>query len=166
MTASRRRNSRGFTLLELVFVMVIACIVLALAAPSLKGWSNGMGLGDSGQQFLATTRFARTSAIANSNTYRLYVDPNNARYWVMAQDGESFVNVRTSLGQVFTLPEGYRITMTDLNATPLEFIEFYPTGRMQAAHVKIIPPNLNDVTDLECPSPVEGFRILTQEAPR
>jgi prepilin-type N-terminal cleavage/methylation domain-containing protein len=41
MTAPPRSTSRGFTLLELVVVMMIIATVLAMAAPSLRGWHKG-----------------------------------------------------------------------------------------------------------------------------
>jgi prepilin-type N-terminal cleavage/methylation domain-containing protein len=37
----RRGQYRGFTLLELVLVMVIVCVALAMVAPSLAGWNQG-----------------------------------------------------------------------------------------------------------------------------
>ena len=42
----RPPRQSGFTLLELILVMVIICTALALAAPSLNGWARGSKMRD------------------------------------------------------------------------------------------------------------------------
>ena len=55
---------RGFTLLELILVMVILSTVLAMAAPSLSGFFGSRQTHDTAAQILALTQLARSQAIS------------------------------------------------------------------------------------------------------
>src|SRR5438067_6050559 len=105
----------GFTLIELITVMVIICIVLAMAAPSLQGWSRGSKLRDAGDQFLAVARYAQAQSVSEARIYRLQVDAKAGRYWLLAQDGPDLVELGTDFGHPFSIPEDFRLEMTDLN---------------------------------------------------
>jgi Tfp pilus assembly protein FimT len=167
MPQRRQSSSAAFTLLELVLVMVVICTALAVAAPSMRGWSRGSRLRDAGDQFLALTRLARSQAVAESRVHRLYVDPASGRYWVAAQEGQQFVPIGSSLGQVFVLPEDLVIELTGLEAqsSSMEFIEFHPTGRTWPARVRIALDE-NDFLEIACESPADEFRLLTASGGR
>jgi type II secretory pathway pseudopilin PulG len=160
-----RRNSDAFTLLELVFVLVIVSATLALAAPSLRGWSRGSKLRDCADEFLALARYARAQAIVNGVVYRLNVDSNSGRYWVTAQQGEQYVELGTEWGKPFAVPERCAISMSDEQGGAIEAVEFWPSGRTQVARVRVSAA-ANDVIELACPSPAEGFRIVTGDEAR
>lgn len=159
-----RHLPHGFTLLELVLVLLILSVALAAVASSLHGWSRGAKVRDASEQFLAVTRWARTQAISQATTYRLNVDPRNNTYFLTQQDGQQFVNVRNDFGQVFGVPDGFRIVMTDDQQQPLEAVDFLPTGRARTARVRIEHPQDGDGITLECLSPAEGFRVATSAA--
>src|SRR3972149_3661562 len=71
-------RSVGFTLLELILVMVILSTVLAMAAPSLRGFFASRQIQDAAAQILALTQFARSQAVSEGTTYRLNFDPDEA----------------------------------------------------------------------------------------
>jgi type II secretion system protein H len=162
-------SRRAFTLVELVLVLVVMATALAIAAPSLGGWRRGQRLRDAGEEFLATARHARALAIANSQLHRLYVNTSTRTYWIEAQDGQQFVRLGTSLGREFSLPAGYTVSLvstpTDpatgqsLPGSPLEFIEFYPSGRMHPlARVEITADDGGQFL-LESPTAAEGLTV-------
>ena len=107
----RCRRQHGFTLLELVLVMMIVMAALALAAPSMGGWGRTTKVRDAGDQFLAVTRWARSQAIADARIYRLNIDSDAGRYWLTMQEGETFVELGKNFGQAFAVPDGFSIAI-------------------------------------------------------
>ena len=157
---NRRSAHRGFTLLELVFVLIILSATLAVTAPSLRGWSKGSKLRDSAEEFVAITRYARAQAVSNGTIYRLYVDPAGGKYQLMAQEGQQFVQLGTEWGRLFSMPEGFAIAISDPSGRAMEAVEFYPSGRTQPARVRIAARD-GDAMEIECATAAEGFRVLT-----
>ena len=156
----RRVHPAGFTLLELILVMVIICTALALAAPSLNGWARGSKMRDAVDQFVAMTQYARTQAISTATVHRLQIDGASRTYSVVIQDVDGqFVQLNTEMGQAFQLPEEFSLKMTDDSGQNRDFVDFYPTGRTDPTTVVITAPN-GDVKTIQCPSPTEAFRLV------
>lgn len=155
----RRPGHRGFTLLELVLVLMIVGAALAMIAPSLGGWNRGSRLRDAASDFAATARWARTQAVSTGKVHRLRVDAAAGSYWVMTQDGEEFVVDESNIGRRVTLPEGFAIELTGEQDRPLEHVEFDPTGTTQPARVRIVSDVGRSII-IECLSPSDRFRVV------
>jgi type II secretion system protein H len=159
---NRRAFQPGFTLLELVLVMVIACTALALAAPSMTGWRRGAQLRGKAEEFLAMARLARTQAITNATTYRVVLDVNTATFRLTVQQGDQFVDVNDTLSQPITVPEGSKVELTKSETTSQmagsssDGITFYPNGRTEPAKVRF-SDDAGRVFEVECVSPAEYF---------
>ena len=163
----RRAKHFGFTLFELLLVMVLACIVLGMVAPSVANWSRGGRLRDATDQFLATARYARTQAVANITTYRITIDSSAGTYQLTMQSAGDFVALGTARGKEIHLPEGVQIqlleaqqTQQQTNTTSGSSIDFYPTGRTQPAKVRL-SSDRGETVDIECPSPAEGLIVVS-----
>jgi prepilin-type N-terminal cleavage/methylation domain-containing protein len=164
MLAAQRTSSRAFTLIELILVMLIIAIALAMAAPNLRGWSHGSQLRNAGDQFLTLTRYANAQAISEGKKYRHKDDPGQGRYWITVQQGQDqFVNVTSEFGQVYSMPEGMQITLSDLQSKPVDSVDFYPSGRVTPAHVRIAGSAEVGAVDIEAATPAEGFSYVTQQ---
>lgn len=198
------RRSIGFTLLELVLVMLLLTIIMATAAPSLSNFARGRKSKDAAQNIVALARYARGQAISEGVTYRLHVDPRQNAYWLAKQEGGTFIPIESDFGQHFELPEGVHME-TDIEPRdgtvvqggmqsplmwtqprgdtgapagayqlgmgggmigggggPDYFVEFYPSGRTEAATVRLTDTD-GDVTDIGCTSPTEAFHIIGEE---
>ncbi len=66
------RNSRGFTLVELMIVVAIAALLLLLAAPSFQDMILMQRLRGINAQLVTDLQFARTEAVARGRHARLF----------------------------------------------------------------------------------------------
>jgi prepilin-type N-terminal cleavage/methylation domain-containing protein len=176
---------RGFTLVELILVMVVICIVLAITSPSLRGFFASRQTADLATNFLYLTKYARSQAIVQGRPYRLNVD--NGTFWLTAQENGNFVALGNDMGRRFDLPDGATLTLNiqtqedDKTTTPGStlaqlqtnarqqssaagqpelYLQFYPSGRCEQASVQIVGKQ-GEVFNIVCPSATESFRILS-----
>jgi hypothetical protein len=120
---------------------------------------------DASTQFVAMCQWARTQAISTARVHRLQVDLHSPQYRVFVQQGDQFVSPATDFGQLFTMPEGYRISLTRADGVAGNYIDFYPTGRTDPARIQILADD-GETTLIECPTPAETFRVVTGEVAR
>jgi general secretion pathway protein H len=64
-----RRNDGGFTLLELIVVLVIVGLMSTLVAPQLMGPLSNLTLKTASQKISASLRYARSQAASEKTTY-------------------------------------------------------------------------------------------------
>jgi prepilin-type N-terminal cleavage/methylation domain-containing protein len=174
MTWSRRRlraggrpsfcTSRGFTLLELVLVMLVLSVVLAMVAPSLSGFGAGREAEFAGAQLMTLSRWAREQAITDGRVYRLNFNPSTNVYWVTAQVGGVFERVNNEFGQDFPLPDGVLMQWDAPQDGGAYCIDFHPSGRAQPAQVRITSRD-DQVTIIGNRTATELLHVMTpQEA--
>lgn len=154
---------RGFTLLELILVMLILSTVLAMAAPSLRGFFASRKTHDTAAQILALTQFARSQAISEGIVYRLTFDTNERTYWLTAQQAGLFENLETDFGRIFTLPKDIVMELEDLDSEDGEtFLKFTPQGTVTAGTVRLID-RAGRALEITCPTVTESFSIVECE---
>lgn len=150
----------GFTLLELILVMVILSTVLAMAAPSLRGFFASRQTQDAAAQILALTQLARSKAVCEGTSYRLNFDAEEGTYWLMSQQSGAYERLKTDLGQVFSLP---RDTVLELEGMEQEgdesFVAFAPRGTVTDGTIRLIDRR-GRVVELRCPAVTESFSII------
>jgi type IV fimbrial biogenesis protein FimT len=66
-----RRRSTGFSLVELSVALTIACVLLALGAPSVSGYLQNARLGSMAQSFYGGLQTARTEAVKQNTGVEL-----------------------------------------------------------------------------------------------
>ena len=149
--------------MELVLVMLVICTILGMAAPSLTGWNRTSQLKDVASDFISTTRWARSQAAADSLIYRLCFDPQTHSYRLLVQNGQEFVNSPAAMAQPIVLPDGFAIEIVrDASAPAAEYIEFYPTGRIQPGRVRVLSDRGN-VIEIVCATPTENYHVISTD---
>jgi prepilin-type N-terminal cleavage/methylation domain-containing protein len=156
-------RQQAMTLLELILVMVILSTVLAMAAPSLRGFFASRRSEDTAAQILALTQLARSQAISEGIVYRLNFDTQKRTYWLTAQQAGAFEELKTELGQVFTLPKDIEMELIGIEEDEKDkFLAFTPYGTVTAGTVRLIDRR-GQAMEVTCPTATESFYIVESE---
>jgi type II secretion system protein H len=151
---------KAFTLLELVLVMMIICTVLALAAPSLRGFFTSRETADAAAQITALTQLARSQAVSDGYPYRLSFDTQAGTYWLTVQKGGAFQPLGTEFGRAFRLPDGVQATLQNaVDQAPHAYIQFNVDGSQTPATIRLMDRQ-GDVMAVTCPSPTAPFTVV------
>ncbi len=155
----------AFTLLELILVIVILSTVLAMAAPSLRGFFASRQIHDAAAQILALTQLASSQAVSQGTTYRLNFDPTEGLYWLTARQGGAFEELGTEFGREFSLPRDTTVELAGAGEdAEIEYVVFTPQGTCTPATITLTDRRGEQVR-LVCPSATEAFSIVEGEAP-
>ena len=150
----------GFTLLELVMVLMLISLVMGLAAPSLRGFLSGRKSAEAAAQIIALGQYARTQAVSTGATYRLNVDPMERLYWLTVQRaGGDFRDLGTEVGRRFSLPERVEASWMLSSHAAHDYIEFYADGRTEAGSLQLTDGD-GQVFDIGCRSETEPLVVM------
>ncbi|ARN57544.1 pilus assembly FimT family protein [Sedimentisphaera salicampi] len=121
----RSAGTKAFTLIELILVMVIICTMLAVAAPSLRGFFSSRQLGELAEMFVVSARYARLQAISESRPYSFMIDESRKSYWVADNPGREDEHTKESMSVPRDIPKEVEITFEGFqregNARYIEF---------------------------------------------
>ncbi|AFY38141.1 hypothetical protein Lepto7376_1813 [[Leptolyngbya] sp. PCC 7376] len=79
-------NSRGFTLLEILAVILLLGITAAIASPSLLGFLARAKVDSAFSELRAMLQLAQRNAIRNSKTCTMFLPENNSENGVLTSD--------------------------------------------------------------------------------
>ena len=154
-------RAKGFTLLELILVLVLISTALAMAAPSLRGFVAGRKTDEAAAQILSLTKFAQSQAIAQGCIYRLNIDAEEKTYWLTWQRAGTFSRLESEHGRRFRFPNEVTVKLElPLGDSTTSHIQFYPNGRTDEATVELMGQQ-GEVFRVTCPSATERFRIIS-----
>ena len=110
-------GSRGFTLLELIVVLLVLALAVALSAPAVGRGTEGLRVRAEVAGFSATLRHAREQAITSRKAHVVAVDPAEHRMTI-AVDG-------SDVRQTRALPARLRV---EASPPPALSVRFEPPG--------------------------------------
>lgn len=121
-------RSRGFTLVELMVVLVIASLLLGLVATSISRSVSGAEMRTAARKVAASLRYTRTHAILSKSEQVFIVDIEARTYQAADRQPES-------------LPEGMNVELntarSELTSETAGGIRFYPDGGSTGGNVKL-----------------------------
>jgi Tfp pilus assembly protein FimT len=95
-TSGGRLSAGAFTLVELIFVMVLLIIVASLVAPRMSAFFQGRALSSEAQRFLSLTHYAQSRAVAEGVPVLLWIDASKSSYGLEVQGGHTGADDRGS----------------------------------------------------------------------
>lgn len=156
----------GFTLIELILVMLILTTVLGMAGPSLRGFFSRHQIDDTAARIIALTQFARSQAVCEGRTYRLNFDKDRHTYWLTVLDQGVHQDLSTEWGRIFMLPEDISLKLWDLDLDgSRSFAEFTPMGRTTPGTIQLIGSK-GETRNVMCRSATEPFEVVDEEEAR
>lgn len=122
------QGQRGFTLVELIVVMVIIALVLALVGTSISRSIEGAEIRTAANKMAAAMRYTRTRAILDKQEYVFLVDTENRVYTAPKRPAVE-------------LPGGMNVEVmtarSELTSEAVGGIRFYPDGGSTGGYVKL-----------------------------
>jgi prepilin-type N-terminal cleavage/methylation domain-containing protein len=161
-TGRRNSGAGGFTLLELVLVMMIMALIMAVAAPSLAGFLRGRRSANAAGQILALGQYARTQSVSSGVVYRLAVDTTTQTYQLLVQRGAEFILLGNEFGRIHEMPVGVTAQWQSTGGEIPGYAEFYPDGRVACGILDLTDPD-GRVVELGCRSETETMRIINED---
>jgi len=127
-------RDQGFTLLEIIIVVVVMSLALAVAYPSLSRGSSAIRLRSTGRDILNTFRYAREKAVTEQTGIRVAVDPEKQEVTLSNDLGDGL--------RTYRLPQEVRIQRlrrggAELTEGPL-LVRFLPNGSAENAEVLLV----------------------------
>lgn len=150
----------GFTLLELILVMIILCTVLGMATPSLRGFFSSRQIKDIGEQMVALTQYAKTQSVYRSQYYRMNFDLDKRKYWLSALEKSEYKRLENDFGSKFTIPADIEIDFENFSReASLFYVEFNPEGYSKQCRI-ILEDDKRNYIDVVCYGPAENFEMV------
>jgi general secretion pathway protein H len=130
MNGTRQRSSGGFTLLEIMVVLVVAAIAAAVAVPSFQPAISGMQLRSATQDVASGLRHVRGFALASGREQVFFL--NVTKHWYRVSGRKKTYNLPGSVKlDLFTADQ----EMTDDGQGGS--IRFYPDGSATGGRVTL-----------------------------
>lgn len=144
----------GFSLFELIVVLIVLTVAAALVLPSLTRGMSGLEMDAAARDMLTLMKKARSEAIAEQKVFRvmLETDPNQPA------DAYVYTNEYEEEIKRFEFPRGIRILVKDPDSNGM--ISFFPNGRSSGFEFQL--RNEQGKTLLVEVDPVTGFARLSK----
>ncbi len=122
-----RQGHRGFSLLELIIVLILMGLAAALVAPSITTGFKSLELETAGRDLITEMKYARSEAIGKQKVFRIVLSqtPEGAAAYSLTDDyGEPIRKIDLPAEIGYDVGEEVTLPVT---------ISFYPNGRSSAA---------------------------------
>jgi len=130
-------RSRGFSLVELIVVLVVIGLSVSLVVPSFSRFSKTIELKGAARKISAILRYCRSEAVNKGQTYQIILDSDLRQVRVQKTESskekeEELKKEEKAVRQMYHLPGGINVKEVDI-ASPqyssdYPTIEFYPNG--------------------------------------
>ena len=155
----RRHNIAAFTLMELVIVLLVLAIMVAIVAPSLRGFGVGRKSDAVANQLVSMANWARSQAVNEGTIYRLNLDLASRSFDVQVQLDGGFGPAAGEYGDSIYLADGMTMETSVVARQEGTYIEFRPDGRCEAGRI-FLTDAFGKRTEIASASPTELYHII------
>lgn len=134
---TKRNSLTGFTLVEVLVVVVIVGVVLALGLPRFRGTFDNLRFENFCQDILSRMQYLTERASVERAVYRLTFDLAARRAEIAYKtnpEEDTFMQARGRLGKSIPIPAGVTIETNPLR------IFFFPDGSIAGADIRVSDP--------------------------
>lgn len=132
----RSSSTKGFTLIELTVVLVIAGLLFAISVPNLSKWSDSRDYREAVRQVVSAANIARALATRSNKPVDLVFEPEQKKMAVVA------AGVTLDEGKIIRFPESLTLSVTSAAALSsskgASVIRFYPAGGASGGDIELI----------------------------
>jgi general secretion pathway protein H len=128
-------KDRGFSLIELMVVLILISLSIALVTPSLSRFSRTVELKAAAKKVSGILRYCRSEAVNKGQVYQALFDSNLREVRVQSMESKEEKDEKwegKATKKTYSLPEGIRMKEVDIPSpqypSDLPLIEFYPNG--------------------------------------
>lgn len=139
------KRNKGFTLLEVILVLILLSLATYLVVPSLVRLAKAIELKGTAQKIAGILRYYRLTAIQKGQVYQIIIDQKQRELIVRAlqsekKEGLDFTwveKIKYKIPESLNLKE--EINPSEYSAE-LPAIEFYPTGQANGGQIMLADP--------------------------
>ena len=102
------RREGGFTLIELILVMMLLIIMVTIVTPRLTSFFNGRKLDSEVRRFVTLTHYAQSRAVSDGVPMLLWVDSKAGTYGLQQESG---YNSSDTKAEEFAVADGLKINV-------------------------------------------------------
>jgi len=144
-------KNKGFSLIEVMVVLILISLSMFLATPLLSGLSKTVELKGATKKISAILRYCRSEAVNQGKVYQVLFDPDLRQVHVQSieekeeDEGAKEGAKDESNQKTYTLPKGVDIREVKANSPqyPSDYsvIEFYPNGGSNGGTIRLDSPD-------------------------
>ncbi|MCX5851806.1 MAG: GspH/FimT family pseudopilin [Deltaproteobacteria bacterium] len=132
----RMQNKRGFTLIELIVVVMLVGIIMMIALPGLQTWMAKSRLNGAARQIMADLTYARMTAVSEGNRFVVSI-LNDHEYRILDDDND---NGSVDTGEKVIVKD-IKSNYPDITLSATGIFTFYPPGLAFGATCTVTNPS-------------------------
>ncbi len=141
-----RRHQAGFSLVELMIVLVVAGIILAFGAPALRRYVDSYRVRDGATQLASELRLARQKAVTNNTENWLFMAAGTSSYFTRYRTKDAAGNWSPySSWSSWTLPTNTKFISPNFGGNT--WVYFTPDGKPNQGGSAGVTSTITSVTD-------------------
>lgn len=126
--AVRNRSDGGFSLMELMVVLVVFGIVTAIALPGLNKFLRSVELSGTVERMATSLRVVRQRAVTENNNYVAILGAGHSILWWDDDDNDGVKDNTEKTGENAPIPSWMTAANDPSNTFASDTLKFFPNG--------------------------------------